>query len=50
LITSMRSTVDLAGVDPKEVERIEVIKDAAAAYYGVRGANGVLVITTRRTR
>jgi TonB-dependent SusC/RagA subfamily outer membrane receptor len=45
-----RSTVDLAGVDPKEVERIEVIKDAAAAYYGVRGANGVLVITTRRTR
>jgi TonB-dependent SusC/RagA subfamily outer membrane receptor len=25
-----------------------VMKDSAAAFYGVRGANGVIVITTRR--
>lgn len=38
----------LAGVNPEDVERVEVIKDGAAALYGVRGANGVLLITTRR--
>ena len=43
-----RSTADLAVVDPKDVERIEVVKDAAASFYGVRGANGVILITTRR--
>lgn len=38
----------LAGVNPDDVQRIEVIKDGAAAIYGLRGANGVLVVTTRR--
>lgn len=38
----------LAGVNPEDVERVEVIKDGAAALYGVRGANGVLIVTTRR--
>jgi TonB-dependent SusC/RagA subfamily outer membrane receptor len=45
-----RSTADLRGVNPRDVERIEVVKDAAASYYGVRGANGVIVIKTRRAR
>jgi TonB-dependent SusC/RagA subfamily outer membrane receptor len=45
-----RTTADLGGVNPKDVVRIEVIKDAAASYYGVRGANGVIVITTKRGR
>lgn len=40
--------VRLAGINPDDVERVEVIKDGAAALYGVRGANGVLLITTRR--
>jgi TonB-dependent SusC/RagA subfamily outer membrane receptor len=40
---------DLAYVAPADVERIEVLKDAGAtAFYGMRGANGVLVITTKR--
>ena len=43
-----RTTADLGGVNPRDVERIEVVKDAAASFYGVRGANGVIVITTRR--
>lgn len=38
----------LLSINPSDVERVEVLKDAAAAMYGVRGANGVLVITTRR--
>lgn len=40
----------LAGLDPYEVERIDVLKDAGAAMYGVRGAAGVILITTKRGR
>ena len=36
-------------IDPNEVESVTVLKDASAtAAYGVRGANGVLIITTKR--
>ena len=36
-------------LDPNEVESITVLKDASAtAVYGVRGANGVIIVTTRR--
>jgi TonB-linked SusC/RagA family outer membrane protein len=36
-------------IDPNEVESISVLKDASStAVYGVRGANGVILITTRR--
>jgi len=36
-------------VDANEVESISILKDASAtAVYGVRGANGVLIITTKR--
>lgn len=38
----------LMAMNPGDVERIEVLKGPAAATYGVRGANGVLLITTRR--
>ena len=39
----------LTGVSPSDVARIEVLKDAGAtAFYGLRGANGVILITTRR--
>jgi len=35
-------------LDPNDVERIEILKDVSAlAMYGVRGANGVVLITTR---
>lgn len=42
------STRSLTAINPADVERVEVVKDGAAAIYGVRGANGVLSITTRR--
>ena len=36
-------------VDPNEIESISVLKDASAtAVFGVKGANGVILITTRR--
>jgi TonB-linked SusC/RagA family outer membrane protein len=35
-------------IAPNDVESITVLKDAAAAIYGVRAANGVLVVTTKR--
>ncbi|WP_315817871.1 TonB-dependent receptor plug domain-containing protein [Paraflavitalea speifideaquila] len=38
----------LAMVNPYDVESVEVLKDAAsAAIYGSRGANGVIIITTK---
>lgn len=44
-------TGDLRDIDQGSIERIEVLKDAAAtAVYGSRGANGVLLITTKRGR
>ena len=40
---------DFMALDPREVESISILKDASAtAVYGVRGANGVIMITTRR--
>ena len=36
-------------IDPSEIESVTILKDASAtAVYGVRGANGVVLITTRR--
>jgi TonB-dependent SusC/RagA subfamily outer membrane receptor len=41
--------VALAGLAPRDVARIDVLKDASATGpYGSRGANGVIVITTKR--
>jgi TonB-linked SusC/RagA family outer membrane protein len=39
----------LSDIDPDQVESLTILKDAATtAVYGVKGANGVIVITTRR--
>ncbi len=36
-------------IDPNEIESFNVLKDASAtAVYGIRGANGVIVVTTKR--
>lgn len=40
---------DYSNIDPSEIETISVLKDASAtAVFGVRGANGVILITTKR--
>lgn len=39
----------LATINPNDIESVEILKDAAAtAIYGSRGANGVILITTKR--
>lgn len=39
----------LSGINPHDIATIEVIKDPAGeALYGVRGANGIIVIRTKR--
>jgi TonB-dependent SusC/RagA subfamily outer membrane receptor len=39
----------LSGINPRDIESIEVLKDASAtAIYGSRGANGVILITTKK--
>ncbi|WP_257669396.1 TonB-dependent receptor [Parapedobacter tibetensis] len=42
------STNILAGINPSDIESIQILKDASAtAIYGARGANGVVIITTK---
>lgn len=42
---------DISFVNPNDVESVEVLKDASAtAIYGSRGANGVIIITTKKGR
>ncbi|MEO8712650.1 MAG: TonB-dependent receptor [Parafilimonas sp.] len=39
----------LSAINPNDIESIEILKDASAtAIYGSRGANGVVIITTKR--
>jgi iron complex outermembrane receptor protein len=41
----------LGNIDPNDIENISVLKDAsAAAIYGTRGANGVILVTTKKGR
>nr|WP_320154028.1 TonB-dependent receptor [uncultured Draconibacterium sp.] len=45
---SGQSQSSLSFLNPNDIEKMEVLKDAAAtAIYGARGANGVVVITTK---
>jgi TonB-linked SusC/RagA family outer membrane protein len=55
-IISVSGGVDPSGktafdlLDPSEVESITFLKDASATIYGARGANGVVLVTTKRGR
>lgn len=51
--TVMPSSVNrsgLAGLNPEDIESIEVLKDASASIYGIGAANGVVLITTKRVK
>ncbi len=40
---------DLESVNPEDIEKLDILKDASAtAIYGSRGANGVIIVTTKR--
>jgi TonB-linked SusC/RagA family outer membrane protein len=45
----MESTSSINTINPNDIEQIDVLKDASAtAIYGSRGANGVIIITTKQ--
>lgn len=39
---------DLEALSPNDVKSVDVLKGSSAAIYGARGANGVIIITTKR--
>lgn len=42
---------DISALNPSDIESIDVLKDAAScAIYGARGANGVVLVTTKQAR
>jgi len=44
-----RTSDDFARLDPNEIESVNILKDAASsAVFGMRGANGVILVTTKR--
>ncbi len=49
-VANSDATLDpLAFLDPADIESVEVLKDVSAtAIYGTRGANGVIIITTKK--
>lgn len=47
--TGGKASSPIADINPNDIESIEVLKDAqASALYGSRGANGVVLVTTKR--
>ncbi|MCL1974511.1 MAG: TonB-dependent receptor [Bacteroidetes bacterium] len=48
VVDGMQIEGNISFLNPKDIESVEVLKDAAsAAIYGTRGANGVILITTK---
>lgn len=43
-----RSTQDFQRLNANDIENVSVLKDASAAIYGVRGGNGVILVTTKK--
>ena len=49
IVDGMPVTGGIEYINPADIESVEVLKDAAsAAIYGARGANGVILVTTRQ--
>lgn len=42
-----RDIADFQRLSPSDIENVSVLKDAAAAIYGLRGGNGVILVTTK---
>jgi TonB-dependent SusC/RagA subfamily outer membrane receptor len=48
LIVDGTEVSDLSFINPREIKSIDVLKDAATSIYGTKGANGVVVIETKK--
>ena len=47
IVDGVNIGTDISVIDPNDIERMDIIKDASSAIYGVQGANGVILITTK---
>lgn len=48
-ISQQRTPSPIADINPSDIESIEILKDASAVgIYGSRGANGVVIVTTKK--
>ncbi|HLR32892.1 MAG TPA: TonB-dependent receptor [Fodinibius sp.] len=51
LVDGIEETDDFGDINPADIESVTVLKDASAtAIYGSRGANGVILVTTKDSR
>ena len=48
IIDGIANRTGFERLDPNDIESISVLKDASAAIYGSRAANGVILVTTKR--
>ena len=49
VVDGVPTSISLNAINPKDIESLNVLKDAAAAaLYGSRGANGVIIVTTKQ--
>ena len=49
ILDGMQFYGELSEINPEDIGQIDVLKDAsAAAIYGAKGANGVIVVTTKK--
>lgn len=49
VVDGVQVDTDISFINPEDVDKIEILKDASAtAMYGARGANGVIIINTKR--
>lgn len=47
-LTSSINRSGLGGLNPEDIESIEILKDASAAIYGIGASDGVVIITTKK--
>tara|TARA_Y100000815_G_scaffold273559_1_gene305130 strand:+ start:511 stop:3708 length:3198 start_codon:yes stop_codon:yes gene_type:complete len=50
IVDGVNIGTDLSIIDPNDIQKMDIIKDASSAIYGVQGANGVILITTKSGR
>ncbi|MDD4759723.1 MAG: TonB-dependent receptor [Bacteroidaceae bacterium] len=51
IVDGAPTELGINNINPQDIESISVLKDAAAsAIYGARGANGVIIVTTKRAK
>lgn len=48
IVDGIAATNNFRRIDPNEIESISILKDAGASVYGIKAANGVIIITTKK--